>query len=147
MKKYINQSIEIQICKYVPKTKRKGQLVSFLINIEANVLYKWTNTNQQMTRCISSSNIFSQRLSSWIIIQVCASMASSSNSRTFDPTALPPRWLDCPRKSTIIAGKYQQNIFSIMFYFVQTNLLHSKHHQMIDIKIKLVLINDGLVQC
>ncbi|CAF3573388.1 unnamed protein product [Rotaria sp. Silwood1] len=34
------------------------------------------------------------------------SFASSSNSRTFDPTALPPRWLDCPRKSTIIADKF-----------------------------------------
>jgi hypothetical protein len=34
-------------------------------------------------------------------------IASSSNNRTFDPTALPSRWLDCPRKSTIIAGKYQ----------------------------------------
>ncbi|UJR22696.1 hypothetical protein I4U23_025732 [Adineta vaga] len=32
--------------------------------------------------------------------------ASSSNSRTFDPTALPPRWLDCPRKSTIIAERF-----------------------------------------
>ncbi|CAF2614373.1 unnamed protein product [Rotaria sp. Silwood2] len=34
------------------------------------------------------------------------SSASSSNTRTFDPTALPPRWLDCPRKSTIIADKF-----------------------------------------
>ncbi|CAF1402650.1 unnamed protein product [Rotaria sordida] len=34
------------------------------------------------------------------------SIASSSNTRSFDPTALPPRWLDCPRKSTIIADKF-----------------------------------------
>ncbi|CAF4707297.1 unnamed protein product, partial [Rotaria magnacalcarata] len=33
-------------------------------------------------------------------------IASSSNTRTFDPTALPPRWLDCPRKSSIIANKF-----------------------------------------
>jgi len=35
---------------------------------------------------------------------MAANMTSSSNSRTFDPTALPPGWLDCPRKSTIIAS-------------------------------------------
>ncbi|CAF3676509.1 unnamed protein product [Rotaria socialis] len=33
-------------------------------------------------------------------------IASSSNTRIFDPTALPPRWLDCPRKSSIIANKF-----------------------------------------
>jgi mRNA-capping enzyme len=35
-----------------------------------------------------------------------ANAASSSNSQRFDPTALPSRWLDCPRKSTIISDKF-----------------------------------------
>lgn len=44
---------------------------------------------------------------------MCASVASSSSvQRTFDPTALPSRWLDCPRKSAIIAGKNSSNIDS-----------------------------------
>ncbi|CAF1324113.1 unnamed protein product [Adineta steineri] len=35
-----------------------------------------------------------------------ASSASSSNNRVYDVTSLPPRWLECPRKSTIIADKF-----------------------------------------
>jgi len=33
-------------------------------------------------------------------------MSSASNNQSFDPTTLPARWLDCPRKSTIIAEKF-----------------------------------------
>jgi hypothetical protein len=31
----------------------------------------------------------------------------SQGTQIYDPIEPPPRWLDCPRKSTIIAGKYQ----------------------------------------
>lgn len=49
-----------------------------------------------------------------------ANFASTSNSRTFDPTALPPRWLDCPRKSAIIAGNYSQWIFFLRRIIIQS---------------------------
>jgi hypothetical protein len=31
----------------------------------------------------------------------------SQITKIHDPIEVPPLWLDCPRKSTIIAGKYQ----------------------------------------
>jgi hypothetical protein len=59
----------------------------------------------------TSSNLFfsSSFLQTFLFVFQMSKIPVSFSQITkiHDPIEVPPLWLDCPRKSTIIAGKYQ----------------------------------------